>query len=211
MIRDIANCREVHLGHGTVGIATDTTGTVEVLYNKPFTPVGSTSNEFASESTIELKEKSVCLFFDGREGIAALDILIHNLQKIRTKLKGEKIMDVINNKLDNDFSMVFKHGLIAQIRQAGGTFNPEIMDDGGNIHQKKFFAFKFDPKGDIENQILYQIPRMFGIVDQHRCDELSDEWQDIEFNVAKLENLRDRETFVDLYRGLVLFRRKAND
>ena len=89
MIRDIANCREVHLGHGTVGIAIDTTGTVEVLYNKPFTPVGSTSNEFANESTIELKEKSVCLFFDGREGIAALDILIHNLQKIRIKLKGE--------------------------------------------------------------------------------------------------------------------------
>ena len=211
MIRDIANCREVHLGHGTVGLAIDTTGTVEVLYNKPFTPVGSISNEFASESTIELKEKCVCLFFDGREGIAALDILIHNLQKIRTKLKGEKIMNVINNKLDNDFSMVFKHGLIAQIRQAGGTFNPEIMDDGGNIHQKKFFAFKFGPKGDIENQILYQIQRMFKIVDQHRYDELSDEWQDIEFNVAKLENLRDGETFVDLYRGLVLFRRKAND
>ena len=37
----------------------------------------------------ELCEKNVCLFFDGREGIAALDILIHNLQKIRTKLKGE--------------------------------------------------------------------------------------------------------------------------
>ena len=31
-------------------------------------------------------------------------------------------MDV-NNKLDNDFSMVFKHGLIAQIRQAGGKRN----------------------------------------------------------------------------------------
>ena len=122
-----------------------------------------------------------------------------------------KEKEMNNNKLDNDFSMVFKHGLIAQIRQAGGTFNPEIMDDGGNIHQKKFFAFKFDLKGDIENQILYQIPRMFEIVDQHRCDKLSNEWQDIEFNVAKLENLRDGETFVDLYRGLVFFRRKAND
>ena len=87
MIRDIENCREVHLGHGTVGVAIDTTGTVEVLYNKPSTPVGSTNNEFAGESTIELKEKNVCLFFDGREGIAALDILIHDLQKIRTKLK----------------------------------------------------------------------------------------------------------------------------
>lgn len=42
-----------------------------------------------------------------------------------------------NNKLDNDFSMVFKHELIAQIRQAGGTFNPEIKDDGGKISQKK--------------------------------------------------------------------------
>ena len=117
----------------------------------------------------------------------------------------------INNKLDNDFSMVFKHVLIAQILQAGGTFNPEIKDNGGKMSQKKFFAFKFDPKGDIENQILCQIPRMFEIVDQHRCDELSDEWQDIEFNVAKLEILRDREAFVDLYRGLVFFRRKAND
>ncbi len=89
MIRDIGNCREVHLGHGTVAIAIDTTGTVEVLYNKPSTPVGSTSNEFAGESTIELHEKNVCLFFDGREGIAALDMLIHDLQKIRIKLKGE--------------------------------------------------------------------------------------------------------------------------
>lgn len=33
MIRDIENCREVHLGHGTVGVSVDTTGTVEVLYN----------------------------------------------------------------------------------------------------------------------------------------------------------------------------------
>lgn len=115
----------------------------------------------------------------------------------------------VNNKLDNDFSMVFKHGLIAQIRQAGGTFNPEIKDDGGKRSQKKFFAFKFDPKEDIENQILYQMQRMFKIVDQHRNDELSDEWQDIEFNVAKLENLRDRDTFTDLYRGLVLFRSKS--
>lgn len=113
--------------------------------------------------------------------------------------------------MDNDFSMLFKHGLIAQVRQAGGTFNPEIKNDGCNIHQKKFFAFKFYPKGDIENQILYQIQRIFEIVDQHRCDELSDEWQDIEFNVAKLENLRDRESFVDLYRGIVFFRRKSND
>lgn len=64
--------------------------TVEVLYNKPSTPVGSTSNEFAGKSTIELNEKNVCLFFDGREGIAALDILIHDLQKIRTKLKENK-------------------------------------------------------------------------------------------------------------------------
>lgn len=116
-----------------------------------------------------------------------------------------------NNKLDNDFSMVFKHGLIAQIQQAGGTFNPKINDDGGKMSQKKFFTFKFDPKGDIENQILYQIPRMFEIVDQHRCDELSDEWQDVEFNVAKLENLRNREDFVDLYRGIIYFRRKANE
>ena len=211
MIKDVENCREVHLGFGTVGIAIDTTGTVEVLYNKSYTPVGTPDNNFVGKSTIELQEKNVCLFFDGADGLKALDILIEDLQKIRTKLNGEKIMDVINNKLDNDFSMVFKHGLIAQIRQAGGTFNPEIMDDGGNIHQKKFFAFKFDPKGDIENQILYQIPRMFEIVDQHRCNELSDDWQDIEFNVAKLDNLRDGETFVDLYRGLVLFRRKAND
>lgn len=211
MIKDIANCREIHLGHGTVGIGIDITETVGILYNKPYTPVGNSDNRFVGELATKLDEKNVCLFFDGKEGIAGLDILIHNLQKIRTKLKGEKIMDVINNKLDNDFSMVFKHGLIAQIRQAGGTFNPEIMDDGGNMHQKKFFAFKFDPKGDIENQILYQIPRMFEIVDQHRCDELSNEWQDIEFNVAKLENLRDGETFVDLYRGLVFFRRKAND
>lgn len=87
MIRDIENCREVHLGHGTVGVSVDTTGTVEVLYNKPSTPVGSISNEFAGKAAVELKEKNVCLFFDGREGIAALDILIHNLQKIRTKLK----------------------------------------------------------------------------------------------------------------------------
>ena len=119
-------------------------------------------------------------------------------------------MDV-NNKLDNDFSMVFKHGLIAQIRQAGGTFNPEIKDDGGKMFQKKFFAFKFDPEEDIANQILYQIQRMFKIVDQHRIDELSAEWQDIEFNVAKLEIIQDRDTFTDLYRGLVLFRRKTND
>lgn len=90
MIRDIGNCREVHLGFGTVGVAIDTSGTVEVLYNKPFTPVGSTSNEFAGKSTIELKEKNICLFFDGREGIAALDMLIHDLQKIRTKLKKEE-------------------------------------------------------------------------------------------------------------------------
>ena len=116
-----------------------------------------------------------------------------------------------NNKLDNDFSMVFKHGLIAQIRQAGGTFNPAIKDDGGKMSQKKFFAFKFDPKGDIENQILYQMQRMFKNVDQHRHDKFSDKWQDIEFNVAKFENLRDRESFADLYRGIVFFRRKVND
>ena len=114
----------------------------------------------------------------------------------------------VNNELDKDFSMVFKHGLIAQIRQAGGTFNPEIKDNGGKMSQKKFFAFKFDPKGDIENQILYQIQRMFEVVDQHRYDELSSEWQDIEFNVANLEILRDRECFTDLYRGIVFFRRK---
>ena len=90
MIRDIENCREVHLGHGTVGISIDTTGTVEVLYNKPSTPVGSTSNEFAGKSTIELKEKNVCLFFDGREGIASLDILVHDLQEIRAKILAVK-------------------------------------------------------------------------------------------------------------------------
>lgn len=37
MIKDIGNCREVHLGHGTVAMDLDTTRTVEVLYHKPFT------------------------------------------------------------------------------------------------------------------------------------------------------------------------------
>ncbi len=90
MIRDIENCREVHLGHGAVGIAIDTTGTVEVLYNKPVTTVGSKTNELAGKSTIELNEKNVCLFFDGKDKIMALDMLIEDLSKIRKNLNEVK-------------------------------------------------------------------------------------------------------------------------
>lgn len=87
MIRDIKNCREVHLGHGTVGFSIDTTGTIAVLYNKPLTPVGGSFNELDGKSTIELKEKNVCLFFDGKEGIQSIDMVIEDLQKIKAKLK----------------------------------------------------------------------------------------------------------------------------
>lgn len=87
MIRDIKNCREVHLGHGTVGLSIDSTGTVAVLFNIPLTPVGGSIEGVDGKSTIELKEKNVCLFFDGKEGIAAIDMLIEDLQKIKAKLK----------------------------------------------------------------------------------------------------------------------------
>ena len=99
MIRDIKNCREVHLGFGTVGISIDTTGSVEILYNKPCTPVGNYYNKLAGKSTIELKEKNVCLFFDGKDGLKALDILIEDLQKIRDKkLQEIKIKSCENCK-----------------------------------------------------------------------------------------------------------------
>lgn len=86
MIRDIENCREIHLGHGTVGLSVDTTGTVEVIHNKPFSPVGTAYNHNAWKAARKLKEKSVCLFFYGKEGIASIDILIEDLQKIKSRL-----------------------------------------------------------------------------------------------------------------------------
>lgn len=120
-------------------------------------------------------------------------------------------LNQIANKADphpQDNSNIFKYALISRIIQAGGTLNTEMQNQETG-DDKKFFAFKFDPMGDVENQILYYIQRMFNLIDQSMKDNLDEDWSNLEFNIPKLDNLKDKDSFIDLYRGLVLYRRKV--
>jgi hypothetical protein len=128
--------------------------------------------------------------------------------KDNIKIIQEQLNQIVNTVDESDNSNVFKYALISRIIQAGGTINTS-MKNQENGDYKKFFAFKFDPSGDIENQILSNLERMFNLVDLYRHDSICDSWQDIEFNVPKLENLRDKDSFCDWYRGLVLYRKKV--
>ena len=80
MIKDENNCREIYLGKGTVGIGADATGSRYIFYEKPFTPVGEKYDDMAGKMTREMSEKSVCLFFEGKDGVKALSRIIEDLQ-----------------------------------------------------------------------------------------------------------------------------------
>lgn len=107
-----------------------------------------------------------------------------------------------------NFSEVFRYGLITKIQQVGGTFNTEIKNDDRKLEQRKFFVFKFDSSHNVEEQILYNLKRMFELVDSSRIEKELGEWKNIEFNVFKVEFLEDDNGFADLYRGIVYFRKK---
>lgn len=87
MIIDTKNCREIHFGNGTLSLGHDISGTIEIIYEKPKTPVGESYSEKSGLTAQELSDKSVCLYFDGEAGLRAVDILIEDLQKIKERLE----------------------------------------------------------------------------------------------------------------------------
>lgn len=128
------------------------------------------------------------------------------------ELLNEVCADVYQEFDNKDYSDVFRFGLTSKIQQAGGTYDPTIKDNDGIMRQKKFFAFKFNPRGNVEEHILYYMQRMFNVIDQARIDLSSEySWNDLKFNIEKLEVLRDRDSFADLYRGIIYFRRKEQE
>lgn len=48
---------------------------------------------------------------------------------------------------------------------------------------------------------------MFELFEEYKTDNLSDSWNDWEFNIVKVENLSDKHSFADLYRGIILFQK----
>lgn len=94
MIKDYSNSREVTLGNGTVGLVVSTIDgnkNAYVMYQKDFTPIGTTTNEHAGKKNRELKEKSVLLRFEGKNAIKSINIMLEDLQEIKAELlKSEK-------------------------------------------------------------------------------------------------------------------------
>lgn len=87
MIIDTKNCREIHFGNGTLSLGHDITGTIEIIYEKPKTPVSEYYLENSGLVAQELPQNSVCLYFDGIDGLKALDMLTEDLQKIKERLE----------------------------------------------------------------------------------------------------------------------------
>lgn len=90
MIKDIKNCRQVHLGHGTICIGTNITKEHYLFIEKQYNPVGQKYNNLATKDAHTLENKSVLLLFDGKEGLKSLDMIIEDLQEIRKTLTEDK-------------------------------------------------------------------------------------------------------------------------
>lgn len=133
-----------------------------------------------------------------------IDGIISELNFIKANHKKEQILE--------EFCQNFRLALISKLEQAGAIYDPtleyELSATGYNVpDKKKFFAFK---KSEVptEREILNSL----GSVRRTLSDYMAeiDDLKNLYFNIQKIEGLRDRDTFSDLIRGILIVKEVEN-
>lgn len=133
-----------------------------------------------------------------------IDGIISELNFIKTNYKKEQTLE--------EFCLTFRLALISKLEQAGATYDPTLEHEwsatGNNTtDKKKFFAFK---KSDIptEREILNSLDSVRRTLSGYMA-EIGD-LKNLYFNIQKIEGLRDRYSFSDLIRGILVVKEVDN-
>lgn len=104
--------------------------------------------------------------------------------------------------------------LIEKLQGVGMKYNPELKYEDiptsypYNTEYKKFFAFKVDDYSKFTNQeILNKSNEIFNLIIE-KLANAGLEVEELEFSIPKIEQLRDKASFSDLVRGIVIWRKR---
>lgn len=134
----------------------------------------------------------------------SIDDIIDELNSIKDNFKPSQQM--------TEFCYNFRFALISKLEQMGAIYDPTLENEwdatGNNTtDKKKFFAFK---KSDIptEREILNSLDSVRRTLSGYMA-EIGD-LKNLYFNIQKIEGLRDRYSFSDLIRGILVVKEVDN-
>lgn len=184
MIVDIQNRRDIHLGDGTVSVSISLNNGYGLIFS-PCTQsnVGEINNTPA-ESVLD---KNVALWFEGRDAIKSLDVVIDLLKKIRITIAKEEQPELYCDK--------FTRGLETLLRDTNNRWNPNTPKDGA----KKFFAVKVKDLCD-GDEFYQQLKKAKEIVKSYIENNIQGSY---EYCLDQIDVITDVYTDEALIRGLV--------
>ena len=131
----------------------------------------------------------------------------NDIKQLKTLLDDLERKINLTGITDRGVPEILKAILIDRFIRLGGEYNPGFINYSEPYEYKKFFAFR---ENDITKftvkEILERADRIEKLL-KEVIQENNIPLDCLEFNLRTLENLRDRDCFQDLIRGVFLYRR----
>ena len=131
----------------------------------------------------------------------------------------EKLLNCMKRRYAMDMQVVsivmkgIEIALIEKLQGLGMRYNPKLKYEDiptgypTNIKCKKFFAFKVDDYSKFTNQvILNKANEIYNTIVEVLANADLDV-EKLEFSIPKFEQLRDKDSFSDLVRGIVVWQK----
>lgn len=139
--------------------------------------------------------------------------MLDEIRKIEESLNYLKQRYSMCNQLVSIVLKGIEIALIEKLQGVGMKYNPVLKYEDiptgypYNTEYKKFFAFKVDDYSKFTNQeILNEANKIYNMIIEVLANADLDV-EKLEFSIPKIEQLRDKDSFSDLVRGIVIWRK----